>query len=108
MNWMTRGKFSPRVYRPAVEMLIISSNRTLEYAAVEDAFCPQLHRINQLVRHRAIYADQAIPHIPPILTKYAQPNRDLVETAKSRLEDLIETAEVKKGVPISSLLRCTF
>lgn len=72
--------------------------RTLEYAAVEDVFCPPLHRINQVVRHRAIHADKPVPPIPPILLKYAVPDRDLVDKARSRLEDLIAVAEVKKGM----------
>jgi ATP-dependent DNA helicase 2 subunit 2 len=73
-------------------------NRTLEYAAPDDVFCPSLHRINQVVRHRAIHSDKPVPPIPEILLRYAKPDSDLVETAKSRLEDLIETAEVKKGM----------
>ena len=73
------------------------SNRTQEYAAVEDNYCPALHRINQVVRHRAIYPDQPPPPVPPILLKYAQPDQDLVEQAQTVLADLIETAQVKKG-----------
>lgn len=71
--------------------------RTLEYAAVDDVYCPPLHRINQAVRHRAIHADKPVPPIPSILLKYAVPDQELVEKAKSRLEDLIAVAEVKKG-----------
>ncbi|KAI0128857.1 Ku70/Ku80 N-terminal alpha/beta domain-containing protein [Xylariales sp. AK1849] len=70
--------------------------RTQEYAAVDDVYCPPLHRTNQAVRHRAIHHDGPVPPMPPILKKYAQPDRDLVEKAKTRLEDLVETAEVKK------------
>ncbi|ORY70158.1 putative Ku family DNA helicase [Pseudomassariella vexata] len=73
--------------------------RTQEYAPVEDVYCPPVHRINQVVRHRVIYADQPVPPIPPILLKYAQPNRNLVEKARSALEDLIEVAEVKQVPP---------
>lgn len=56
-----------------------------------------MHRINQAVRHRAIYPDQPVPPIPPILVKYAKPDEDLEQAARTRLDDLIETAEVKKG-----------
>ncbi|KAI1854810.1 hypothetical protein JX266_000928 [Neoarthrinium moseri] len=73
--------------------------RTFEYAAVDDTYSPSLHRINQVVRHRAIHPDKPVPPIPHILLKYAQPDRDLVEAAKTRLDDLIETAEVKKVPP---------
>ncbi|KAI0901441.1 ATP-dependent DNA helicase II subunit 2 [Annulohypoxylon nitens] len=74
-------------------------NRNLEYAAVEDVFCPPLHRINQVVRHRAIYPDQPLPPVAPILLKYSNPPEDLVTKAKSRLEDLIDEANVKKVPP---------
>lgn len=72
--------------------------RTLEYAAVDDVYCPPLHRINQVVRHRAIHAEKPVPPVPPILLKYAAPDHDLVDRTKSRLEDLIAVAEVKKGM----------
>ncbi|KAI1458335.1 ATP-dependent DNA helicase II subunit 2 [Annulohypoxylon moriforme] len=74
-------------------------NRSLEYAAVEDVFCPPLHRINQVVRHRAIYPDQPLPPVAPILLKYSSPPEDLLAKAKSRLEDLIAEANVKKVPP---------
>ncbi|KAI2626565.1 ATP-dependent DNA helicase II subunit 2 [Hypoxylon sp. NC1633] len=74
-------------------------NRNLEYAAVEDVFCPPLHRINQVVRHRAIYPDQPLPPVPAVLLKYSNPPEDLAAKAKSRLEDLIAEAKVKKVPP---------
>ncbi|KAI1098989.1 ATP-dependent DNA helicase II subunit 2 [Jackrogersella minutella] len=77
----------------------------LEYAAVEDVFCPPLHRINQVVRHRAIYPDQPLPPVAPILLKYSNPPEELVVKAQSRLEDLIEEANVKKVPPKSKARR---
>ncbi|KAI1402222.1 ATP-dependent DNA helicase II subunit 2 [Hypoxylon fuscum] len=74
-------------------------NRTLEYAAVEDVYCPPLHRINQVIRHRAIYPEQPVPPVAPILVKYSNPPADLVVKAKSKLEDLIAEADVKKVPP---------
>ncbi|KAF3059626.1 ATP-dependent DNA helicase II subunit 2 [Daldinia childiae] len=74
-------------------------NRTMEYAPVEDVFCPPLHRINQVVRHRAIYVDQPLPPVAPILLKYSNPPEDLMVKAKSKLEDLIAEANVKKVPP---------
>ncbi|KAK9795785.1 hypothetical protein SCARD494_04756 [Seiridium cardinale] len=73
--------------------------RTLEYAAVDDAFSPALHRINQAIRHRAIHSDEPVPPIPPILLKYALPDHDLVEQTKLKLEDLVGVAEVKAVPP---------
>ncbi len=69
----------------------------MEYAAVEDLFSPPLHRINQVVRHRATYPNQPVPPTHSILLKYANPPEDLVAKAKSDLEDLIDKASVKKG-----------
>lgn len=79
-------------------------DRTMEYAAVDDTFCPPLHRINQAIRHRAIHADKPVPPMPTILGKYAFPDHDLVKNAQSRLDDLIATAELKKGMLM--LKRC--
>ncbi|KAI1500683.1 putative Ku family DNA helicase [Biscogniauxia marginata] len=74
-------------------------DRTMEYAAVEDVFTPPLHRINQVVRQRAIYPDQPLPPTPAILLKYANPPEDLAKKALSELEDLIDKANVKKVPP---------
>ncbi|KAK7744373.1 ATP-dependent DNA helicase yku80 [Diatrype stigma] len=71
-------------------------DRTMEYAAIEDVYCPHLHRINQVVRHRAIYGGNTIPPIPPILVKYSHPPEDLIEKCRPVLDDLIETAAVKE------------
>ncbi|KAI0883641.1 ATP-dependent DNA helicase II subunit 2 [Annulohypoxylon maeteangense] len=74
-------------------------NRSSEYAAIEDVFCPPLHRVNQVVRHRAIYPDQPLPPVAPILLKYSNPPEDLIVKAKSRLADLIAEADVKRVPP---------
>ncbi|KAI0862643.1 Ku70/Ku80 N-terminal alpha/beta domain-containing protein [Xylaria cubensis] len=73
--------------------------RTMEYAPVEDLFSPALHRINQVVRHRATYPNEPIPPVAAILLKYANPPEDLVARAKPDLEDLIDKASVKKVPP---------
>ncbi|KAI0180972.1 ATP-dependent DNA helicase II subunit 2 [Hypoxylon sp. FL1284] len=74
-------------------------NRNLEYAAVEDVFCPPLHRINQVVQHRAVYPENPLPPVAPILLKYSNPPEDLVSKAKLKLADLIAEANVKKVPP---------
>ncbi|KAI1126669.1 Ku70/Ku80 N-terminal alpha/beta domain-containing protein [Nemania abortiva] len=74
-------------------------NRTMEYAPVEDLFSPPLHRINQVIRHRATYPNEPIPPTPAILLKYASPPQDLVAKVKSDLEDLIDKASVKRVPP---------
>ncbi len=83
---------------------MVPRERTLEYAAIEDVYCPPLHRINQVVRHGAIYGGKDIPPVPPILLKYSQPPKDLVEKCTPILDDLIETAAVKKGTCKSLLM----
>lgn len=98
---MMTGEYYKSIRR--VQKLTVLSNRTMEYAPVEDVFCPPLHRINQVVRHRAIYADQPLPPVAPILLKYSNPPEDLVVKARSKLEDLIAEANVKKGIVNSSL-----
>ena len=72
----------------------------MEYARVEEVFYPPLHRVNQVVRHRAIYGGDEIPPIPPVLLKYSHPPEDLLTDKKTEavLSDLIETADVKKGI----------
>lgn len=77
--------------------LTVHSNRTMEYAAVEDLYSPPLHRINQVVRHRATYPGEPVPPVPAILLKYALPPDELLAKARSDLEDLIDKASVKKG-----------
>ncbi|KAI2642645.1 Ku70/Ku80 N-terminal alpha/beta domain-containing protein [Xylaria nigripes] len=73
--------------------------RTMEYAAVEDVFNPLLHRVNQVIQHRATYPNQLMPPTRAILLKYASPPDDLLAKAKSDLEDLIDKANVKKVPP---------
>ncbi|KAI9839005.1 MAG: ATP-dependent DNA helicase II subunit 2, partial [Sclerophora amabilis] len=70
-----------------------------EYMQMEDTFSPVLHRIDQAVRWRAIHPTEAIPPPYEILTKYSQPPPELVQNAKSQLESLKSTADVKKVPP---------
>lgn len=68
-----------------------------EYAPPEDTFSPVLHRIDQVVRWRAIHPDEPIPPVYDILTQYSHPNPELVEQAKEPLDRLITASNVKKG-----------
>lgn len=70
-----------------------------EYAAIDATFSPMVHRINQVVRHRAVYPTTALPPVPPILTKYAHPPEQLLEQARPALDRLIAEADVKKVPP---------
>ncbi|KAM0286283.1 hypothetical protein ACHAQH_001013 [Verticillium albo-atrum] len=70
-----------------------------EYAPIDESFNPAIHRINQVVRNRAIKPDGDIEPIPPILLRYAEPPEDLLTKAKIEMKALIAAAEVKKVPP---------
>lgn len=93
---MSRGSIL-QISLPGEIGLLRFSERGLEYAAVEDLYSPAIHRLNQVVRHRAVFPDEAIPPVPEVLTKYAMPPQELVEQARSKLDALSEAAAVKKG-----------
>ncbi|PVI02902.1 ATP-dependent DNA helicase II subunit 2 [Periconia macrospinosa] len=72
-----------------------------EYAKMEDAYSPLLHRVNQMIRWRATHADPSLP-LPdpsPILTKYANPPAELIQRTKDQLAALKKAADVKKVPP---------
>lgn len=70
-----------------------------DYAPPEDTFSPVLHRIDQVVRWRAIHPDDPIPPASDILTKYSHPPQELLEQAQKPLDRLIEASCVKKVPP---------
>ncbi|KAI5804563.1 putative Ku family DNA helicase [Geopyxis carbonaria] len=77
-------------------LIINDENQPSEYAPVEDTFSPILHRINQVIRHRAIHPDQPIPEVPEVLVKYSRPPEDLADRSKQYLDKLIAACDVKK------------
>ena len=66
-----------------------------EYAAIQDTYSPLVHRIDQVVRFRAVHADQPIPPPHAILTKYSHPPAQLVEESKDQLQALKDAADVR-------------
>lgn len=70
-----------------------------EYGAPDDTYMPKLHRLQHVVRHRAIFPEADLPEPRPIIHKYAHPREDLVEKAKPALERVIKAGEVKKVPP---------
>jgi ATP-dependent DNA helicase 2 subunit 2 len=70
-----------------------------EYAPIDETYSPMLHRINQVIKHRAVHHDAAPPEPMEILTKYSQPPEDLVQQNKKALDRLIQAADVKKVPP---------
>ncbi|KAH7328574.1 putative Ku family DNA helicase [Stachybotrys elegans] len=70
-----------------------------EYAPIEDTYNPTIHRINNAIKTRAVHPDRDVPAVPPILLRFAAPPTDLVEKVQSRIDALVEAAEVKKVPP---------
>ncbi|KAF9774795.1 hypothetical protein IL306_007169 [Fusarium sp. DS 682] len=70
-----------------------------EYARIDESFNPTIHRINHAVKSRAVYPEKPVPDIPPILLRFAKPTEDLIETVQSKVDALVEAADVKKVPP---------
>ncbi|KAI9757356.1 MAG: ATP-dependent DNA helicase II subunit 2 [Candelina submexicana] len=66
---------------------------------MDDTFSPVLHRIDQVVRWRAVHPSEPIPPPYEILTKYSRPPVEFEERARPALKDLIAAAKVKKVPP---------
>lgn len=75
------------------------SGQPAEYMPIEETFSPVLHRINQVIRHRAIHPSSEIPPIPETLTKYSQPPADLLASAQPHLNAVLNAADLKKVPP---------
>lgn len=74
-----------------------SSREPAEYAPIDDTFNPTIHRINHAVKSRAVYPEKPIPDTPSILLRFASPPEDLIEKVQSKIDALVEVADVKKG-----------
>ncbi|UPK90069.1 hypothetical protein LCI18_001004 [Fusarium solani-melongenae] len=70
-----------------------------EYAPIDDTFNPTIHRINHAVKSRAVYPEKPIPDTPSILLRFASPPEDLIERVQSKIDALVEVADVKKVPP---------
>jgi ATP-dependent DNA helicase 2 subunit 2 len=70
-----------------------------EYATVDETFSPILHRINQIVRWRAVHPDEPLPLAHDILTKYSYPPKTLLGVSTNALQKLIEASDVKRVDP---------
>lgn len=74
-----------------------SRREPAEYAPIDDTFNPTIHRINHAVKSRAVYPEKPIPDTPSILLRFASPPEDLIEKVQSKIDALVEVADVKKG-----------
>lgn len=70
-----------------------------EYAPMDETYSAMLHRINQVIKHRAVHHDAQPPEISEILTRYSHPPEDLVKRNQKRLDKVIAAADVKKVPP---------
>jgi len=70
-----------------------------EYMPIDETYSPMLHRINQVIKHRAIYPETPPPPPYETLTRYSRPPSNLLQTAQPALERVIAAADVKKVPP---------
>lgn len=71
-----------------------------EYMKFEDTYSPLLHRINQVIKWRAVNeVYENIPDPPQILTKYSAPPPDLIAKIERQLNALKAAGDVKKVPP---------
>ncbi|KAG8416477.1 ATP-dependent DNA helicase yku80 [Metarhizium acridum] len=70
-----------------------------EYASIDETFNPAIHRVNNAVKMRAAHPDKPVPETPASLLRFSAPPEDLIEKVQSRIDSLIELAEVKKVPP---------
>lgn len=70
-----------------------------EFAAIEEAYSPVLHRVQQAIRWRAVHPTEEIPPPPGILTRYMKPQEHLLKQAKPSLDAIIAAGDVKRGKP---------
>lgn len=76
-----------------------ADGQEVEYAPMDETFSPMLHRINQVIKHRAIFPTADPPPTSEILIKYSHPPQQLISENQSTLNKLIAAAEVKKVPP---------
>lgn len=70
-----------------------------EYAPMDETYNPTLHRLQQVIKHRAVFPSAEPPPVFDILVKYSKPPDELVEQAQPALDRVIKAGEVKKVPP---------
>nr|AYJ71529.1 Ku family DNA helicase [Purpureocillium lavendulum] len=76
-----------------------------EYAPMDEAYNPSIHRINHAIKQRAVHPESPVAATPAELLKFSAPPEYLVEKIRGQIDTLIDAAEVKRG-KISPLIRC--
>ena len=67
-----------------------------EYAPMDETFSPMLHRINQVIKHRAIYTEADVPETYEILLKYSHPPVELVQQSRPALDKVMKAGVLRK------------
>lgn len=64
---------------------------------MDETYSPIYHRLNQVIKHRAVFPEGAIPPPTEAVLKGSRPPEELLEKVVSQLERLQAAADVKKG-----------
>lgn len=70
-----------------------------EYAKMEEAFSPKLHRINQALKFRSVNEIDEVPPPWESIVRFANPPERLLNQAQASLDALIQAGNVKKVPP---------
>ena len=70
-----------------------------EYMPMDETYSPMLHRVNQIIKHRAVFPQTEPPPPYEILTRFSNPPPTLVGQSKPILDRVIQAADVKKVPP---------
>lgn len=70
-----------------------------EYAPMDDTYSIVLHRLNQVIRHRAVHPTSDPSPPLEILTRYSKPPAKLVEQARPALDAIVAAGNIKKVPP---------
>ncbi|KAK5108724.1 hypothetical protein LTR62_007871 [Meristemomyces frigidus] len=73
--------------------------QSAEYMPMEETYAPMLHRLHQVIKHRAVFPSGDPPPPYEILTRYSHPPSELIEQSQPALDRLMEAANVKKVPP---------
>ncbi|GAM88849.1 hypothetical protein ANO11243_068830 [Dothideomycetidae sp. 11243] len=79
--------------------LSTSGPEDTEYAAIDETFSPMLHRINQIIRHRAVHPSAPLPPVPDALIRFSRPPEHLISKAQNHIDALSAAADIKRVPP---------
>ncbi|KAG4440232.1 hypothetical protein IFR05_004311 [Cadophora sp. M221] len=68
----------------------------IEFMKIEETFSPNVHRVNQAIKKRAIHPDGEVGEPAAVLTKWSKPPAELIANAEPQLETLLKFSGVTK------------